>query len=210
MSFSKKILKSEHTQGLLSWLVASYIRLVYFTSFKTRMIDPATLPYMRGEQNAVFAFWHGRMMMMPTIEPPKRTMYVLISLHRDGKLISRAIGHFGEITVSGSSSRGGKEAVSEILQLLEAGNNVSMTPDGPRGPAQVAAKGIAAIARLSGKPVIPVAFSSSRAVRFKSWTASCWRCRSAASYFASARRSPYLRARMTPPRKRHANPSSAP
>jgi lysophospholipid acyltransferase (LPLAT)-like uncharacterized protein len=124
---------------------------------------------MHGMQNAIFAFWHGRMMMCPTIEPPKRKMHVLISFHRDGKLISDTIAHFGEATISGSSSKGGMAAVKEILRALKSGDNVSVTPDGPRGPIQIAEMGVVTIAKLSGKPVLPVTFSSSRHKRLRSW-----------------------------------------
>ncbi len=166
---TKRLLKHPHTQTALSWLLAQYIRFVYYTSRKTRIIDPAAAPYMRGEENAIFAFWHGRMMMCPTIEPPKRKMHVLISFHRDGVLISKVIGFFGEATISGSSSKGGSGAVKDILRRLKAGDNVSITPDGPRGPLQVAEMGIATVARMSGKPVLPVTFSSTRHRRFSSW-----------------------------------------
>ncbi len=169
MSLTKKILKSPATQYGLSWFFAGYIWLVYFTSRIDRRVHPDALAYMQGSLNGIFAFWHGRMMMLPAFCPPKHKMHVLISLHRDGKLISQTIGHFGQATVSGSTSRGGKEAVSEILTLLEAGANISITPDGPRGPAQVAAKGTSGVARLSGKPVLPVVFSSTRAKHFRSW-----------------------------------------
>lgn len=165
----KTFLKHPVTQALAARLLASYIRLVFFTSRITRTVDGEAQPYMRGEKNAIFAFWHGRMMLLPAFEPPGRTMHVLISQHRDGKLISGVIGRFGEKTIEGSSSRGGKEAVSAILRILRNGDNVSITPDGPRGPFQVAAGGIAAVARLSGKPVLPVAFSSTRHKRLGSW-----------------------------------------
>jgi lysophospholipid acyltransferase (LPLAT)-like uncharacterized protein len=169
MSLSKKILKHPRTESAVSWLLAMYIRLVYVTSRKIRIVDDAALPYIRGEQNGIFAFWHGRMMLLPAFEPPRRKMHVLISLHRDGLLISRVIGQFGEATISGSSSKGGKAAVMEMLRVLRAGDNISITPDGPRGPLQVAAAGIVTVARLSGKPVIPVTFSSTRHKRLKSW-----------------------------------------
>src|SRR5437899_2909227 len=106
MPLTKRLLKHPFTQSLLAWLLSLYIRFVYLTSRKERCIDDDAMPYMRGEQNGIFAFWHGRMMMCPTIEPPKRKMHVLISFHRDGLLISQVIGHFGEATISGSSSKG--------------------------------------------------------------------------------------------------------
>lgn len=169
MKFSKKLLKHPLMQEIITRLLSSYIRLVYFTSRKKFIYDNLSLTYMRGEKNAIFAFWHGRMMMCPTICPPKRQMHVLISLHRDGKLISTVISHFRQKTVSGSSSKGGTEAVKEMLRLLEAGDNISITPDGPRGPIQQAAMGIVTVARLSQKPVIPVTFSSDHAKILSSW-----------------------------------------
>lgn len=169
MKFSKRLLKHPATQEALAFLLSLYIRLVYVTSLKRFEYDPGATAYLRGNDNAIFAFWHGRMMMCPTICPPKHQMRVLISLHRDGKLISSAIGYFNQKTISGSTSKGGQAAASEILRALKSGDNISITPDGPRGPAQVAAPGIATIARLSGKPVFPVTFSSTRAKRFNSW-----------------------------------------
>lgn len=169
MSVKKKILKSPSIQYALSLVLAGYIWLVFFTNKKNKHIHPDAAMYMRGEQNAIFAFWHGRMMLLPTFCPPKRKMHVLISLHRDGKLISQVIDHFGQKTVSGSTSKGGKEAVSEILKLLETGANISITPDGPRGPVHVAARGIAGVARFSGKVVLPVVFSATHAKHLKSW-----------------------------------------
>lgn len=169
MSTIKKLLKSQATQVVVAWLLAMYIRLVYATSTKRHDIDTAAIPYVQGHKNAVFAFWHGRMMMLPAFCPPQRPTRVLISRHRDGALISRVISHFGQATVSGSSSKGGAEAANEIVCALEAGDNVGITPDGPRGPAQVAAMGVVTLARLAKKPVIPVTFAASNAKHFKSW-----------------------------------------
>lgn len=168
MSLTKRVLKHPRTQVVLSWLLSLYIRLVYATSRISWHIHPDTEAYMRGEQNAIFAFWHGRMMMLPAFNP-SRKMHVLISLHRDGLLISQVIHHFGQSTIGGSSSKGGALAVKDILRRLKAGDNIGITPDGPRGPFQVASSGVATVARITGKPVLPITFSASRHVRFKSW-----------------------------------------
>ena len=169
MSLRKRLTKHPSTQGALAWLLAIYIRLVRATNRIDRRIDPGAMPYMRGDGNAIFAFWHGRMMLLPAFCPPRHKMRVLISHHRDGKLISNVIGHFGQATISGSTSKGGLAAASEILRALQQGDNISITHDGPRGPSQVAAPGVAALARMSGKPVLPVTFSATRAKRFSSW-----------------------------------------
>lgn len=168
MSITKRLLKSQFTQSLLSHVLAFYIRLVMLTNRKEFHIHPAAAALMRGEGNAIFAFWHGRMMLLPAINPPRK-MHVLISEHRDGKLISQVIHHFGQDTIVGSTSKGGTEAVRNIVRLLKKGDNVSITPDGPRGPNQQATIGIATVAKLARKPVMPVTFSASKHKRLRSW-----------------------------------------
>ncbi len=168
MSLSKRLLKSAFTQSVLSHLLAFYIRLVMLTNRKEFHIHPGSAGLMRGEGNAIFAFWHGRMMLLPAINPPRK-MHVLISDHRDGRLISQVIHHFGQDTIVGSTSKGGTDAVRNIVRLLKKGDNVSITPDGPRGPNQQATIGIATVARLARKPVMPVTFCASKHKRMRSW-----------------------------------------
>jgi lysophospholipid acyltransferase (LPLAT)-like uncharacterized protein len=169
MALRKKLLKHPAVQASAAWLLALYIRFVFLTSRIVRRIEPGAEPYVRGDDNGIFAFWHGRMMLLPVFCLPIHRMHVLISLHRDGMLISRVIRHFGHDTVAGSSSRGGTGAARAILDILRAGDNIAITPDGPRGPAQVASIGIASVSRMSQKPVLPVTFSASRCVRLRSW-----------------------------------------
>ncbi len=165
----KALLKYPATQALAAFLFAQYIRLVYYTARIERRVDPQAQPYVRGERNAIFAFWHGRMMLMPNFEPPGRRMHVLSSHHRDGRLIGQVIAHFGERTIRGSSSRGGLAAVREMRQALARGENISITPDGPRGPFQQAAAGIVRLANMTGYPVVPVTYGASRHRRLHSW-----------------------------------------
>lgn len=164
----KRILKHQFTQIILSYLLAFYIRLVMLTNCKEYIIHPDAEEFMRGKKNAIFAFWHGRMMLLPAINPPRK-MFVLISEHRDGRLISKVIARFGQATIAGSSSKGGTQAVRDIVKLLRNGDNISITPDGPRGPNQIASMGIVTIAKLSGKPIIPVSFSASEYKQLRSW-----------------------------------------
>ena len=94
---------------------------------------------------------------------------MLISQHRDGQLIARTIGHFGFETIVGSSSHGGARALRSMVTALAAGDCVGITPDGPRGPRMRADNGIVTVARLSGVPVIPVAYSINRGQLLDTW-----------------------------------------
>lgn len=113
-------------------------------------------------------FWHGRLLMVPFAYPGK-SLHVLIGRHRDGQLIADVMTCFGFGLVRGSSSKGGVAALRESLRLLNAGNDLAITPDGPNGPAEVAKLGVAQAAMVSGRAVLPVAFSASRSWRIKSW-----------------------------------------
>lgn len=100
---------------------------------------------------------------------------MLISQHRDGELIARTIAHFGLGCVRGSSMKAGKRdkggggALRAIIRQLSQGEYVGVTPDGPRGPRQQAGDGVISIARLSGAPIIPVSFATTRRIHAKSW-----------------------------------------
>ena len=169
MKLGKRILKHPVTVTLLSMLIASYIRVVYYSGRVTKTIPDNALPYTRGERNAIFAFWHGRMLLMPIVCPPKRHMHVMISHHRDGELIARAIQRFSLSAVRGSSSKGAVKVSNDTLAALKAGDNVGITPDGPRGPFQQAAKGAVSLAKMSHVPVVAVSFSASRRRCLGSW-----------------------------------------
>lgn len=173
MSLSKRLLKHPFMSTVFSYALAGFIWVVYLSNRRHLIVDESARPFLAGKENAIFTFWHGRMMLLPpfyTLQRKIPVMHVLISLHRDGKLISQIIGHFGQPTVTGSSSKGGGDAMREIITLLKEGNNISITPDGPRGPRQqVIAEGAVTVARMTGKPIVPVTFSASRCRRLNSW-----------------------------------------
>lgn len=125
--------------------------------------------YAQGQSPALFIFWHGKLLMMSMLRPAGRQMYAMTSRHTDGEMIVRTMQHFGVQTIRGSSSRGGAGAAAEAIAVLQQGANLSITPDGPRGPAGVVQPGAARIAALAGVPVIPVSYSASRGTHMRSW-----------------------------------------
>jgi len=172
---------------LIPRLAAIWIRLTRATMrvrFESRgVVDDLSqrkLPY-------ILAFWHGRLFLMPYAYSGRR-IAILISAHRDGELISRTMEHFGFVTARGSSTRGGALGLREILRRLKNGFDAAFTPDGPRGPREVVQPGIIAAARLSGAPIVPVAFSCSKKNYSIHGIASWFRCLSAAVCFSTVLR----------------------
>ncbi|MGC9327953.1 MAG: lysophospholipid acyltransferase family protein, partial [Candidatus Hinthialibacter sp.] len=65
--------------------------------------------------------------------------------------------------------RGGSSGLLGLAHWLQQGRSAVVTPDGPRGPRERVQPGIIHLAKMSGLPVIPISFSSSRNYRFQSW-----------------------------------------
>jgi lysophospholipid acyltransferase (LPLAT)-like uncharacterized protein len=116
----------------------------------------------------ILAFWHSRFVLMPFAYPGGRIV-VLVSRHRDGRMTGEILRRFGLECAWGSSTAGGAGALRDILRRVRAGYDVGVTPDGPRGPRRRAKPGVVATARLSGLPIVPVAFSACPARRLRSW-----------------------------------------
>ena len=148
---------------------ALYIRLVHWTG--RWRIEREDIPeyFHNTGKPYILSFWHGRLMMMPYCWRLANLTVVLTSSHRDGRLISRTVKHFGIESVEGSTSKGGAQATRRLIKLLREGGVVGITPDGPRGPRMRVSEGTIALARLSGASIVPSAYSVSRRRILGSW-----------------------------------------
>jgi len=134
---------------------------------------------------AVFAFWHEVLPLMPalwTLALRERAraggargrMHVLVSRHRDGRLIGELMLGFGLDLVHGSSSKGtaqkgGAAGLRALLGVLAEGGQVVITPDGPRGPRHRMAAGVAQLAAMAGVPIVPCAAQTTRRRVLPTW-----------------------------------------
>lgn len=169
MSLLKRVLKSEGFRRFVCWVGAQYIRLVHATGRWQVVRGQVPRAYWDRGEPFILCFWHGRILMMPYCWDRAKPIHMLISQHRDGRLISHTVSHFGIETVAGSSSKGGLEALRTMLKKLKAGECVGITPDGPRGPRMRASEGIVAVARLSGVPIVPCTFATAKRKHLRSW-----------------------------------------
>lgn len=107
-------------------------------------------------------FWHGRLLAMPFAYKRGRGR-VLISRHRDGEFIARVIKYFGLEAIRGSYGKvGNVSSLREMLRAAKEGQDIAITPDGPKGPRYEIKKGILEFARMSGRPIVPVAYGASK------------------------------------------------
>ncbi len=119
-------------------------------------------------ENVILVFWHEELLLMVQgYRGPKAN--VLVSASKDGDLGARLMHLFGQDTVRGSSSKGGRAAFKEMLALSRNPVDLVIIPDGPRGPRRELKEGVIHLARITGRPVIPMTFACSRGRRFNSW-----------------------------------------
>jgi lysophospholipid acyltransferase (LPLAT)-like uncharacterized protein len=155
----------------MRWIVrlgVPFVRMLG-ASWRIRLINDTSISVLRREgRPIVFALWHGD--MLPLLYHHRdEAVSVLISEHRDGELIARIAESLGFRTVRGSSSRGASRALVGLARELEAGHDVAITPDGPRGPARSFAPGALIAAQRANAPVIAVGVSTEQAWRLGTW-----------------------------------------
>lgn len=122
----------------------------------------------------VFVIWHNRFFTAAELHRryrSRREVCGLISASRDGAWLSAIFRLLGLRVARGSSSRKALAAVRALLSELEAGRDVALTPDGPRGPCYEFKEGAAALALQASAPVVFVAVSHTRrnSFRLRSW-----------------------------------------
>jgi len=179
----QRLIRHPRTQAMLARLLAGYLGLVYRTTRWTLLGEEHLPQIVSGAEGrgggSIVTFWHERLTMMPMLwvlaqrhpglDLTGREAFVLISGHRDGRLISNVVARLGLQTVVGSTREGARAGALGLLRRLRQGHFIAITPDGPRGPRRRAAPGVAELAAMGGVPVCPIGASSSRARVFRSW-----------------------------------------
>jgi len=154
-------------------LVAGFLRILAGT-LRFRIEDPQGLLKRDPHQPRIWAFWHNRILMMPYLYErlcPGRRMLMMVSRSRDGEFITRVMNRFGIDGARGSSSRGGSDALRELLRELERpqARDIGITPDGPRGPRGQVQDGVLGLSAGSGRPIYPITTRCSRFWELPSW-----------------------------------------
>ena len=158
---------------LISVIAALFIRTLHAT-LRVEHVRPENLAAV---PQYILAFWHAHLLLM-LHSRFRRPIMVMTSRSRDGEYIARVFHWYGVETVRGSSSRGASAALREFLRSARKGTNLVFTPDGPKGPPRVAKEGVVYAAKMSGLPIVPIAFAAKKKSSSDRGTAWSSRCRS--------------------------------
>jgi len=168
----KSFLSSPAGTRVVSALVAAYVRLVLATTSWRIEGREHIEALLDAGGPVVAAFWHGRLGAMTglwRLLGRGRDLAVLSSTHRDGRISAATMRRLGLEVIDGSSRRGGTDGLRRMISWVRGGRWAAITPDGPRGPRMRAQPGVLMMARVSGAPVLPVAFSTTRGRTLGSW-----------------------------------------
>jgi lysophospholipid acyltransferase (LPLAT)-like uncharacterized protein len=150
-------------------LGAGYLKLVKATS-RYKIDGKENLIAARSVKGAaVWVVWHNRQLGALVLHQDINLGSV-ISQSFDGELIARVVKRLGHSPLRGSSTRGGTGALKALLRHAKNGFDVSITPDGPKGPRYQVQKGAAFAAIRTGLPVLPLGVAATpKKVFTKSW-----------------------------------------
>ena len=126
------------------------------------------LPYGEGAGAEIFCFWH--QCVLPCTFYYRRTgATIIVSRSYDGELITRILELFGFRTTRGSSTRGAREGLVGLKQVIESGRPAIFTADGPRGPIYRTKMGPIKLAHITGARIGAFHLEPERAWTMHSW-----------------------------------------
>lgn len=165
---------------LLHWLAVTLLKWLMEFIYMTCRVTYADGKDIRDDilsrrRPVIFLFWHNRIFMAAIYL--KRTFFdkgvhltVLISQSGDGEAIANVVERWGGDVARGSSSRGGKEALTMLSHALSRRkSSVVITPDGPRGPMYVFQAGALVASQLTQTELVAVCVSPRRFWRLNTW-----------------------------------------
>lgn len=138
-------------------------------NFMDKLTKRYVVNFDASKEPAIYALWHGLQYGAGCFPVEHRkNLHILISLSNDGELISQVCHKMGFSLIRGSQQREGEQATREMIRTLENGGNVIFMVDGPIGPKHKVKKGIIKLAKMSQKPIIPVA-PCMKTLKVNSW-----------------------------------------
>jgi len=160
--FSRKV-----GQVIIPPILYLLMRIIWYsTRKKLHFITPVS------EEQHVCVTWHGELFMSPQAyrQIHKRHLAsAIISSHFDGALIAGTLSFLKIRPLRGSSRKGAKQVLLQAFKSIKAGEEVLITPDGPKGPRHSMSDGAIGIALKSKLPIFVMNFTAEKYWQLNSW-----------------------------------------
>ena len=165
----KKLLQNELIQNIVGFLISLYIKVCFHTSLWYVRNNKSIESHIKKKSKIIVIFWHNRLLMAPFCWEYKNNFKMLISSHRDGRIISSAVSYLGIDTIEGSSNKNKITSAKQIINELNQKNIIGITPDGPRGPNQKIKEGLVSLQKKTNSVIFPLCYSAKFYKQFSSW-----------------------------------------
>lgn len=170
-------LRSPEIHGLRGWRRYALWPLGLLTRLWGRSLhlvgSPETLLNLaKIDEPVAFTLWHNRLFITAEIfrrYRHGRPIYGLVSPSKDGAWLEAFFSLVGIRAVRGSSHKLGREAVTALVEVMRAGNDIGITPDGPRGPIYEFKAGGLIVARRVQAPLLLLGCAFESSWQLASW-----------------------------------------
>jgi lysophospholipid acyltransferase (LPLAT)-like uncharacterized protein len=152
---------------VVTWIAAAIVWL-WFKTLRAEVINGAEERELRKQHTMFYTSWH-RGLLFTLYFWRWRRGWLLASPSKDGEWATGLIKRFGNFPIRGSSSRGGRAAIKQMVESLKRGVPGGLVPDAPKGPARRCKAGALVVAQRAGVPIIPATFAAHPCIRLRSW-----------------------------------------
>jgi lysophospholipid acyltransferase (LPLAT)-like uncharacterized protein len=155
---------------VLNYAACCFIKL-YAKTIRLRFENvEERIEYLENRGRIILACWHQRFFggfYFPRAF--QKSPHIMISQSRDGDFIADVVRRIGWIPVRGSSSKGGRKALQEMIDMVTENGLGAHIVDGPTGPARVIKPGLIFLAQKTGAAIVAGYISYENPWVFNSW-----------------------------------------
>lgn len=165
----KALLRSDVFQSAAAHVLHRLLVFIYRTNRPVAASDDMRAA-IRGHEPVIIALWHGQQMLVQFTRPEGEHVAGLVSRSADAEINARVLKLAGNEVVRGSGGRrrsatgrkGGVAALIAMRDALRRGRHVVMIADISKGAPRQAGEGVVRLAKISGRPILPLALATSR------------------------------------------------
>lgn len=124
------------------------------------------------QDQSIVVCWHGELLLSSQAYRyfhKKQSASGIISRHFDGEMIARILMYFSITPLRGSSSKGARQVLLEAFRAVKKGDDLLVTPDGPRGPRHSISDGAIALAHKAKAPILIINYIPKAYWQLDSW-----------------------------------------
>lgn len=154
--------------------IAVVLLRLYFASLRYRVVGREHCAERSGFGPGIYITFHRYLSytalnQIHGARETKRTVTFMFSPSRDGEIADRIWTKLGSRSLRGSDSSNRLGVIRSLMNEITEGRSVGFALDGPRGPYGKVKDGALALARKTGRPLVPFYGRASRVWTLKAW-----------------------------------------